>query len=604
MDAAEEQRVFLLLLDEIEETLADFEKRCLMLEQASTPADLKVIFRAAHNIKGGSRLFGLSDLGSFVHCTEELLSTLLSQQKPVDSQSIDLLLKSHSLLLEWTKLLRNDRAAVMNTADLRARIMAHNQKLKSGKSGAEAMAPAAGSSKETGPASGADRAPGQGTSPLPASSRLEAGDPGPESPLSNAEARGLSWKGYRPQKRKRTGNLKVSLPKIDEIMQLLGEISIHQSILWHGRMTDTLGSPVCQNAVALNQKVLKDIHNLVLSLRMQPVESLFQRLERAARDIARELGKTIQVVLSGAEVNLDKTVSEIMIDPMIHLIRNAVDHGIEPEERRRELGKPTPAKIEISASQDAGTVVLTVSDDGCGIDPRLVFKKAVEKGLISGRQTLTDNEIIQLIFAPGFSTRDQVTEISGRGVGMDIVSQAIQQIGGKIAIVSRPGHGTRFQVSLPTSLEVVDGLVIRVDQAAYIVPMQDVIEIIDLRSFNPEPIGSAGWAIQLHGAVVPVEALSEYIPTGRQAEAGDTQPIERKPALVIRLSDRRKLALAVDQVMAQQQIVVRPLCDKLAAIPGFTGATVLGNGEPGLILSVGYIGECYLSWVARARRTA
>jgi two-component system chemotaxis sensor kinase CheA len=248
-------------------------------------------------------------------------------------------------------------------------------------------------------------------------------------------------------------------------------------------------------------------------------------------------------------------------------------------------------------------VIISISDDGRGLDPQMILEKAVKKGLIQAGIKMKEEDIINLIFLPGFSTRDQVTEISGRGVGMDIVQKAIDYLGGRIETTSRKGHGTTFQITLPASLEIIEGLMVRVTDQTIIVPRQDIIEIVDLDEHGIENVGEGGRAIRIREQVIPVEDLADYVGTKTViSRATDPAPLNsdaRRIGLLIRLPDRTRLALRVEAVLSQQQIVVRPLNDQLSKVPGFTGVTILGNGEPAMILSTAAIGENYLKWIRR-----
>ncbi len=615
MESGIDPKIFMKLLDEIEDTLLDFEQRCLRLEGENHKAEMQVVFRAAHNIKGASQLYGLNEFGSFVHGVENLLNTLFKRKLPVDTEAINLLLKAHAFMKKWIDGLRTDQKYVLDGSGILSIIAEKNRSiLASDQIVVQTSPPPAVEVKATKPVVNqspprASSLAGSGQPELqtvaPATSEI-AQSMGPIEAVVTQSPVTLDVAHMAPQdskrvvdKRRRAGNLRVPSVKIDEIMQLIGEFSINQSILWHGQATNSLNSQVCRNAIVLNRKVVKELQNLVLSLRMQPIESLFQRLERAARDIARQLGKRINVEFQGADVILDKTVIELMMDPMVHLVRNAIDHGIEEDADRERNGKSLPARLVIQAQPDAGRVLISVSDDGKGIDAEAVLAKALRQGLANPNMNYSANEIYEFIFQPGFSTRETVTEVSGRGVGLDVVLEAIEQLSGQVEIQTTKNMGTTFLISLPTSVEIIDGLVIRVGKNQYIVPLQDVVELINLNEIQMERLGTDSYAIRLREHLVPVESLADYMGT----DDGDSGPrIGHPVAIVIRLRDRNLLALKVDQVVTQQNIVVRPLNDQLAVIPGFNGATILGNGEPGMILNMSYFADCYLSWISRSRK--
>lgn len=637
MRSAAEKRMLALFVDEAEETLVDIEKRCLLIDGENYSKELQIIFRAAHNVKGAARLYGLNDLGGMVHIFEDLLSILQKNQKPVSPQSVDVLLSAQSFLKSWLNGIRENDTFLPDCGEYQSLLIKHMDDLK-----AELTAPAVPE-----PAAEQDNdgalARQEAQSPLEANLEPAASEPSEESktpepieaPAQSAPAPAIASNGPASaapvvkanigggdsgqngdnrrngdRRRQRAANtLRISSDKLDEIIQMIGELSIQQGILWHNYQSNTLNALTCKNSVILNQKTIKNLYHLVLTLRMQTAETLLQRMERTARDIARNQGKTINIQMSGADTPVDKTVIEMIADPLMHIVRNAVDHGIEPDEVRKSMGKPVPSRLAIEIQQESGNVVVTISDDGRGLDPQLILDNAIKKGLVAPGEKLKEDDIIQLIFLPGFSTRDKVTEISGRGVGMDIVQKALLQLGGRIDIRSKKGHGTTFEINLPASLEIIDGLAIRVTNQTYIVPRQDIEEIIDLDSVEIERIARGSSAIRMRKTVIPVESLSDYI--GISHERNTPEPgsqasgsAQKDIALLIRLQDRSKLALRIDGIIGQQQIVVRPLSDHLAKAPAVNGVTILGNGQPAMILNLTDIGNAYLHWINSFNRQA
>ncbi|NJL24609.1 MAG: chemotaxis protein CheA, partial [Calothrix sp. SM1_5_4] len=263
---------------------------------------------------------------------------------------------------------------------------------------------------------------------------------------------------------------------------MVGEISLQQSLLERASRDGHLDSPRTRSLIDLKTKLTQDLRDTAVSLRMIPVEGLFQKVERVVREVAERQGKHIQITRRGDDVTLDKLVVERMLDPMVHLARNGVDHGIETIEVRQETGKPLAGTILIRAENRSGGVVITFEDDGRGIDPERVYAKAVEKKLIDPNEPMSPMAKVNLIFTPGLSTAERVTDMSGRGVGMDVVADAVNRMGGRVEVTSRLGQGTRFQIHLPTNLSIVDALVVKVDGCNYAVPNQDLAEVVDLQS--------------------------------------------------------------------------------------------------------------------------
>lgn len=610
MSDAIDQEILGLLLDEASEAMQEWEQSCLLLEKDASQQNLDALFRVAHNVKGASRSVGLMDLGGFVHVAEDLITLLKNDPSLVNSERIGILLESQSLLNDWIENLREDSSHNPDTSSLESKInIAIKAIEKEGGSlpqvednveeakvaveefsveeiqkqlAAEAAAKEAEESvvKEETPEPVVEMA-----------APVDAAEPTPikkKKPMKKKEA------ASRPDK-----TIRVSALKLDELMQLIGELSIHQSIISHSKQRGELNTEVSGNAIYLSNKITKDLQNLTLSLRMQPVAGLFQRLERVGRDVAKVQEKDIIFDLEGTEVSLDKTVIERVTDPLIHVIRNAVDHGVETTSERGEKGKAT---VLIGAHQDAGGVIITVKDDGKGIDADVIFSKAVAKGLVNEDAKLSPSEIYQLVLLPGFSTKEVVTDISGRGVGMDVVKQAVDELGGTIEIDSELGKGTQFRITLPTNLSIIDALVVKIGKSNYAVPMKELVEIIDLTEHSIEQSGTEGKMINLRDIIVPVENLVEYLPP---VEGGDVfsnaDTIEKEagtPALVV-ADGVHQLAFQVDNILGQQQIVVRPLSEQLAGLPGYAGGTILGNGEPGMIINLSQMTKSYLKRTKR-----
>jgi len=637
MRSANEKKMFDLLLDEIEETLGDIEQRCLKLDSTDAAKELQVIFRSAHNVKGAAQLYGLQEFGAFIHAFEDVLTALQKAGSVITPKAVDVLLSAQSFARTWVQGLRDNDSFKPDPTAAKQQLARFATELKApAPAPAPVQQPATPAAQAPAAQAPAAQMPAAQTiepqappppvalqpsapvaAPMPASA-LQTPAPAPPrmigpnpamatGPAQSATGAGSPASAPPPPgaagKAKRAGStLRISSQKIDEIMQLIGELSIQQGILWHNYQNRSFNSLTCGNSVVLNQKTIKNLYELVLTLRMQPAEALFQRMERTARDVAREQQKSVGIRLLGADTPLDKTVLELITDPMMHIVRNAIDHGVESDEERLKIGKPVPARLTIETSHDSGQVVISITDDGRGLDPQMIYEKAIKRGLVPPGKKMKEQDIVQLLFLPGFSTKDQITHISGRGVGLDVVQKAIQQLGGQIEVKSQKSKGTTFHIRLPASLEITEGLLIQVTDQVFVVPRRDVEEIVDLDSYEIETVGRGSRAIRMRRAIVPLEDLKEYIglAPGLKDTASPTPPeSDRDIALVIRLQDRTRLALRVDAILAQQQIVVRPISDGFAKLPGFTGMTILGNGEPAMILSTSAIGASFVKWVNR-----
>ncbi|OQW50562.1 MAG: hypothetical protein A4S09_01860 [Proteobacteria bacterium SG_bin7] len=557
-----------IFVDEALDALVEWERSCLNLEQNPTENDLNALFRAAHNIKGASKAVGLDKLGTFVHQIENLITIVQKGKLSVNKDICALFLKGQEMLNNWVLELKKDPYFALSTSEYCGRL---NKALEG--------------------------ASGDQLQDLATAAQVQV--PIEENLLDGVDEKNKT-SANKTQQTRANETIRISADKLGELIQLIGELSIHQSIVNHGSTTKSLDSERCTKAISLMSKVIKDIQSRAMALRMQPLQGTFQRLERVAKDVARDLNKEIIVSVDGGDVDLDKTVTERMIDPMIHIVRNAVDHGIEEPEEREKNGKLRQAKLRISAEQDANGVLITVCDDGRGMDLDRILKKAIEKKLAVSGDGLTKKDILNFIFKAGFSTAAKVTNISGRGVGLDVVRGVVDQLGGYVEVDSDFGKGSIFKISLPTSLAILEAIIIGVSDNRYVVPLRDVNEIIDLNSYTRENTAKGGQMLSLRGNVVPIEALAKYLPAranniGKENKnvLGSKDYSHLRPALITVVENKR-LAFQVDSIIAQQQVVMRDLSENLSRIPGLIGGTILADGEPGMIIGLDTIGRAFL----------
>jgi two-component system chemotaxis sensor kinase CheA len=318
-----------------------------------------------------------------------------------------------------------------------------------------------------------------------------------------------------------------------------------------------------------------------MKARMFPVEHVFNRFPRMVRDLARRAGKEINFQVVGRETELDRTVIEEIGDPLIHLLRNAIDHGIESPEKRRKLGKPVEGLVKLSASHQENQIVITVEDDGAGMDPEKIKAKAIEKGLINreNARRLTPKEAINLIFKPGFSTAKEISDVSGRGVGMDIVRNHIEKINGVIDIHSEVGKGTKFTIKLPLTLAINRSLLVKLEESVFAFPLSNVVEIINVEKDEIKHIHRQE-VVMVRGEVLPLFTLEELLDIKRE-----TPERESFPVVVVKISEK-PVGIIVDQLLGEQEIVIKSLGDYLGQVPGLAGATIMGDGKVALILDI------------------
>ena len=443
-----------IFVEEAADGLAVWERICLDLEEDASDERINELFRAAHTIKGSSAAMGLEQLSAFVHKAEELLNAIRRKEREVTSSVAAVLLDCQGVLVDWIERLRNRDMSAPEVDGIVARFAAIGES-------EAAPVPASGDKTASEPPVAAadapkisteDAAPPAGppdgiASPVAASS--------PASPSKTAAPRNTGPVPGASQ------TLRVPAQKIDALINTIGELAIHQQFVGNAVVTGNTRGPRVRDAVALILKITKELQFGALGMRMQPVQGLFQRLERTAKMVARDLGKRLRVDVCGSHVELDRIVVERITEPLVHVVRNAVDHGLESHDGRRAAGKSAEGVVRIEARQVAAGVQLVVRDDGRGLDADRIRAKAVERGLIDEGADLRHDEVLNLVFRPGFSTAEKVTSVSGRGVGMDVVKTTVDQLNGSVRIESTLGQGSAFVVTLPTSVSIIDALVVR-----------------------------------------------------------------------------------------------------------------------------------------------
>lgn len=373
--------------------------------------------------------------------------------------------------------------------------------------------------------------------------------------------------------------LRVSVEKVDQLINLVGELVITQAMLSQKvRELDPAEHQQVMSGVGDLERNTRHLQDAVMSIRMIPMAFVFNRFPRMIRDLAAKLDKKVELVTSGEATELDKGLIEKITDPLTHLVRNSVDHGIESPEKRRALGKPETGTVTLSAFHQGGSIVIEVRDDGAGLDREKLLSKAREKGL-PVHDGMTDQEVYQLIFAPGFSTAEKVTDVSGRGVGMDVVKKNISALNGSVEIDSQLGKGTRITVRLPLTLAIMDGMSVAVGGEIYIIPLASVVESLQMTAEQIKTIANAGRVVKVREEYLPVASLAEIFEApSRTSESGGI--------MVVVEADGARTAMLVDELVGQHQVVVKNLEANYRKVQGISGATILGDGRVALILDV------------------
>ncbi|WP_430397330.1 chemotaxis protein CheA [Ferrovibrio sp.] len=450
---------------------------------------------------------------------------------------------------------------------------------------AAAAAPAATSPAASKPAEPAPAAAPQQAAPA-AAAAAEHKEPHPEA--AKAEAKPGAAGGAEGAKAVRS--IRVDLDRVDKLVNMVGELVITHAMI--AQQTEHLHAdqhPELANGLAELSHHIRDLQESVMAMRAQPVKSVFARLPRLVRELAQLTNKKIRLDMSGENTEIDKTVIEQLGDPLTHMIRNSCDHGIETPDDRVAVGKPPEGVIHVSADQRGGRIVIEISDDGRGINRDKVMRKAIEKKLVAPDAVLSNEEIDNLIFLPGFSTADQVSNISGRGVGMDVVRQNIQSLGGRVHIQSRPGQGSSFILTLPLTLAVLDGMVLKVGQQSYILPLANIVESLRPEADQINVVANASQLLRIRGEYVPLVYLHRIFKV-----AGGIDDPTKALVIIVEMEDSSKMGLVVDEIIGQQQVVIKSLEENFDPIRGVGAATILGNGRVSLILDVAgikYIAE-------------
>ncbi|MDR6576101.1 MULTISPECIES: chemotaxis protein CheA [Pseudomonas] len=414
---------------------------------------------------------------------------------------------------------------------------------------------------------------------------IVAVDPTPDSDLGSeqvtpAEQGAMTASAQRQpaasEAKPRDGNyVRVNADKLDELINLVGELVIASagaSLLARSCNNDPL-----QEATSTVSGLVEEILDGALHLRMIPIGDTFNRFRRVVRDISQELGKDIELIISGAETELDKTVVEKIGDPLMHLLRNAMDHGIESADARRAAGKSAKGHLSLNAYHDSGSIVIEIADDGAGLHRERILAKAQERGLVASGAVLTDQEIYNLIFEAGFSTAEAVTNLSGRGVGMDVVKRNITLLRGTVDLDSRPGQGTVVRIRLPLTLAIINGFLVGIDQSTYVIPLDMVQECIELDERQRQSSRDKGY-LDLRGEVLPLVDLRDHF--------SHEGPASRRQNVVVVRYAEHKAGLVVDELLGEFQTVIKPLGKLFGALRGISGSTILGSGAVALILDI------------------
>ena len=554
--------------------LSQIEAALLQLENNPTDAEaISSIFRSFHTIKGVSGFLQLTPMHTLTHEVESLLDLVRNNKLALTSTIITEMLRARDAL----QALVGQITAALEKGELPTEIVPVGHLIVAVKTlaaGGNAVAPAVAQPPPpvvpAGPAPVAEPA-----------ATVEPVAPAEVSPAAVAAAAQNGSANAMAAATKKSGGpstIRVNTEKLDSLMDVVGELVIVQSQLQESarHLLDTNNS--LQRNLAQVTRITKELQHTSMSLRMIPVKATFQKMERLARDLARDCGKKVSFSVEGEDTELDRTVVEEINDPLVHMVRNSLDHGLEPAADRLKVGKPEAGKVQLKAYHQGSNIVLELSDDGRGIDPQKVLAKAIRQGLVSEGDKLSEDEILNLIFLPGFSTAEKVTSISGRGVGMDVVRRNIEKLRGKIEIESELGQGSRFRIILPLTMAIIDGLIVKVGEDRFILPTTSVKMAYRPAAETLSTVQGRGEVLDLRGKIIPLHRLHQKF---------SIEPKAHNPSegivVIVEFSGRTS-GLLVDEMVSKQEVVIKSLGALMQGLPGVAGCAILGDGNIALIL--------------------
>ena len=611
-----------VFFDESDEHLQDMEQLLMTLDvEAPDPEELNSIFRAAHSIKGGSGIFGFDALMNLTHVMENLLDKARNQEIQVTSDIVDIFLQTLDVLKDTLTAYKEQTELPQEQIDASIKVLEETLANASGQVMAGAHdSPEQNAEDETNEIEGfgffdeeeteaqvqsensADDIEGFGlfddeATPTKATSDAEKKrdtskvDEGfgffePENlPVKTESTQPAAPKQpiVKPVKTqpkaaaKEAASIRVDTTKIDAMVNLVGELVITQSMLSNvGQEVEGQVGERLQLAIDELQRNTREIQESVMSMRMLPVNMTFNRFPRVVRDLSSKLGKKVDLVIQGGNTEIDKSLIEKLVDPLTHLVRNSIDHGIESPEKRLEAGKSENGTVILSAEQKGSSIIIGIIDDGAGLNKARILEKATQNGL-AVTPDMPDSEIWQLIFQAGFSTAAEVTDVSGRGVGMDVVRRNIESIGGRIEIESSQGEGSAFYIHLPLTLAIVDGMCVSVGDQIFVIPLLNVIESFQPTASQVKTLGNDK-VLWIRDQYWPLVSLTQLM----QVDDGITEPTQG--IVVLLESSKKRYGVLVDSLVGQQQVVIKSLEQHYKKVAGIAGATIMGDGKVAMIL--------------------
>ena len=559
------------------EYIGEIELNILNLEQEPDNKDyINAIFRPFHSVKGVASFLNLDAIRTLAHDLETLLDKARNEALPVTPELIDLILDGSDTLKAMIGRLRDElegreATEVIDTSDLARRIKLAEQGAEQPKQPKKLGAILV----EEGVINEEELQKALERSQLPPPRKLGQTliTEGMASPKDVSRA-------LRKQAQQVTDSntIRVDIKKLDDLIDMVGELVITQSMIRQSETLQALGDRKLVRDISQLASITSELQRSSTVLRMIPIKQTFQRMARLVRDLSKNSGKLVNVVTVGEDTEIDRNMVEEIYNPLVHMIRNAVDHGMETPEERIQAGKPERGTIKLKAFHRGGNIVIEISDDGRGLNREKIRQKAIKNGLISPSDALTDQEINRLILLPGFSTAEKITDISGRGVGMDVVKQAVEKLRGKMDIQSVEGKGTTFVTGFPLTMAIIDGMIVKVGNERYILPTVAIRQLIrpDRAAYNC-----------IVGEAETINVMGRLLPLVRLHRLFDIEPAHANPweaTLVVMEGEKRSKCLLVDEILGKEEVVIKNLGESLKRIKGVSGGAILGDGNVGLIL--------------------
>jgi two-component system chemotaxis sensor kinase CheA len=563
---------------ESNEILEKLGRDLLELEKEPGNAELhNVIFRAVHTLKGTSSFLGFEQMTGLSHKFEDVLNKIRRGEIQVTPEKMDVMFEGFDVLKILLQRIEDKNGEVVELDTVVRKL----EEIAQGKSVQETVRPEV-------PAGGTfateEKEVNVEEAAHPPDAQMETGDDRDTRPQQAAGSQGAQT----TQPRAADSSIRVDVARLDALMNLVGELVLGRnrlSQIAHQAGEEYGSLPVARELAETNSHIdfiTTELQMAVMKTRMLPISKVFNKLPRLIREVTKEMGKEIDLVLVGEDTELDKTLIEELNDPMVHLMRNAADHGVETPHERIALGKPARGAVTVKAAHEGNHIVISVEDDGKGMNPDVLKKKAVEKGMLTEAQAreLTAPEAFNLIFAPGFSTAQKVTNVSGRGVGMDVVRTNIQKLKGTIDIDSEPNKGSKFTIRLPLTLAIIQALLVEANKEIFSIPLDSVLEVVrvnekEISTINGRPV------IRLRNSVLPLARLGEVLSSGVNGNHDDAMYI-----VVVGLAEQR-LGIVVDSLLGQKEVVIKSIGEYLGNIRGIAGSTILGDGRVIMIIDVG-----------------